>query len=641
MFRSLTVFALCVWLAMTSYMAGAAPAASRRLSAQEQSDLKYLVQRAGEEGRGSVDLSDPRSRTAYFALLARHGITRETRPYLFKTLANAGAGTSDVEKLCGFPTADEGPENVRVILDATGNEDFSEVRAEALDSLVLHPEGMPAGSEAGSPRSVLDTLEVFDSNFEELLTSGEAEGFVGADGSTFDPRFTVIQTPLGANETKGPVTVVASFEYRTASGAHLPCLVVNAAVDHLMPKSMDLKDPTNQKTKAGSPIVICINRENQSHGYTDCDYGPLMPGVGNPQAHVKAVVSGSVTYNDPLAPLGAGKPGAPPNPDGYLLVLPRQIGGACGLSRIEGEPFLSHFKALTDYTLGFDWGRTADGKIDPAQAADFGKLCWEKAPNNSEWDLMLKLNTKTLNKSGTPTYTVRASFLSDDPTFPQGLPNIALLPPLVLQYGCVEKGAVVSMEGGAQEPIEEVRIGQRVVGANGAVYQVVDKTTGSDDHFVALSVGAMHRALSLSVTPTHPIAIASRHAADQNRPFVFVPAKDLANGDRIYVAGASAPVPISKVELRTSDHALQVFNLTLQPVDQAGAAGTSSDRSFYANDILVGDNAMQGRLVAEGQAAAAKLPKRDITGEERVDYENWLQSQGRATGALPKQSNAH
>jgi hypothetical protein len=632
MFRSLTMFAWCVGLSMTSYLAGAAPAAPRPLSLQEQSDLKYLVQHIGDRGRGSVDLSNPRSRAAYLALLARHGITPETRPHLFKTLASVGAET--VQKQCEFPAAAEGPQNFRVVLDASGNADFSEVRAEALDSLVLHPEATPTDENPGSPQFVLDTLDVFDSGLDELLTSGEAEGYVGAEGSTFDPRLTVFQTPLGANPTKGPVTAVASFFYRTANGAHLPCLVVNTGLDHFVPKSMHLADPTNQKTKPGTPIVICINRANQNDVYQDCDYGPLMPGKGNPDARVKAVVSGSVAYYDPLAPFVQAGADTAPNPDGYLAVMPRNTGGACVLSPIQGAAFWGHLKVLDDHTLGFDWGRAADGTIDAGQAADFGPLCWQAVPNNHEWDLVLTLKTKTLNKAGKPTYTVRSSFVSEDPAIPQGMPNVALLPPLVLEFGCIEKGATVKMADGAQERIEDVRIGQRVIGASGAVFEVREKTTGTDNHFVEITVDSAHRALS--VTPMHPIAILPKGAANPNAPFTFVPAKDLAIGDRIYVAGGHAPVPVSKVALVTSHQALQVFNLTLDPVRPAGAAGASNVRSFYADDILVGDRAMQGRLVAAAQAAAGTLPKRDIVGEERIDYEHWLRSRHEAAGGLPQ-----
>ncbi len=634
MFRLLTVFALCVWLATASHLASAAPAGSQRLSAQEQSDIAYLVQRIGDRGRGSVQLSDPRSRAAYLALLARHGITPETRPYFFKTLTSVAA--TDPEQQCDFPTSEDRPRNFRIILDARGNADFSEVQAEALDSLVLHPEATPTDS---APQFVLDTLDVYDSGFEDLLTSKQAEGYVGVDGTSIDPRHTVLLTPLGANPSKGPVTAVASFYYRTASGAHLPCLVVNSGLDHFVPKSMHLVDPTNQKTAPGSPIVICLNRENQTEAYNDCDYGPLMKGVGNPQAHVRAIVSGTVTYNDPLAPFVQEGPGTAPNPDGYLAVMPKNTGGACVLSAIQGAAFLNHLSALDAYTLGFDWGRAPDGTIVPDQAADFGLLCWQAVPNDSEWSLVLTLTTKTMNRSNKPIYTVRSSFVTEDPSIPQGMPNVALLPTLIMKYGCIEKGATVKLENGVEQRIEDVQIGQRVIGASGAVFKVIDKTTGTDNHFVVVSVDSPPR--TLSVTPMHPIAIVPKGPAGPTPPTTFVAAKRLAVGDRIWEAGASAPVSVSKVQIKTSAQALQVFNLVLEPVKQGGAASASTDGSFYANDILVGDNLMQAHLVAEAQAAAAKLPKREIADGERVDYENWLQSREQAAGKFPKQSNAH
>lgn len=628
MFRSLTVFALSVWLALTSYSVLASTMPSQRLSKPEQSNLEYLVRSVGSQGRGAVDLSDPRAKAAYFALLAKHGITEKTRPYLFEGFkALASEDYRKAEKQCALPETGEGPQNFRDILAASANADFSEVKAEALDSLVM---ATAKGRPADTPNFVLDTLDVYDAKFDNRLTWAEAEEYVGSDHRAFDPRFNIVHTPWGTNATRGPIAVVASFFFRTASGARLPCLISDSGLEHFMPKSMQLNDPRNLKGKPGSDVVICLNRENFGGNYNDCDYGPMMSG-GNEVAHVKVVVNGNVDYNDPLAPFVSDPSG--PNPIGYMAVVPKNYGGAC-LLKLEGEKVASHLVRQDDYTLEFNWGRGIHGQIVNDQAADFGDLCYHLVGNNEQWDFVLDLQTKTLNKSGQPIYKVTAAFITVDPALPP-LPNIVFLPPLVMQFGCIEKGAKVAMKNGAETSIEDVKAGDQVVGESGTIFNVVKTTKGTDSDFVELTVDASKPVLA--VTPMHPIAIASRAETNSSGRMTFVPAKDVKAGDRVYLAGASAAATVSKVERKRSPTARQVFNLTLEPVD----ASSRADSAFYANGILVGDNAMQGRLVAAAEAAGAALPKREIAGGERIDYENWLRSREPAVGKHSQQSTVN
>lgn len=631
MFRSLTVFALSVWLALTSYSVLASSMPSQRLSIQEQSNLKYLVRSVGSQGRGAVDLSDPRAKAAYFDLLARHGITAKTRPYLFEGFkALASQDYRKAEKQCALPDTGEGPQNFRDILAATANADFSEVKAEALDSLVM---ATAQGSPADTPNFVLDTLDVYDASFDDRLTWAEAEEYVGSDHRAFDPRFNVVHTPWGANATRGPIAVLASFFFRTASGARLPCLISDSGLEHFMPQSMQLNDPRNLKGKPNSDIVICLNRENFGGNYNDCDYGPMMSG-GNEVAHVKVVVNGNVTYNDPLAPFASDPLAPAPNPIGYMAVVPKNHGGAC-LLKLEGAKIASHLVQQDDYTLEFNWGRGIHGEIVKDQAADFGSLCYDIVGNNEQWDFVLDLQTRTLNKSGQPIYRVNTAFITEDPALPPGIPNIVFLPPLVMQFGCIEKGAKVAMKDGSERSIEDVKVGDQVIGEGRTIFNVVKTTKGTDSDFVELTIGANQAALS--VTPMHPIAIASRGETNSSGHVTFVPAKKVAVGDRVYLAGVSAAATVSKVERKTFPSAAQVFNLTLEPVDPSGPR----DGAFYANGILVGDNAMQGRLVAEAEAAGAALPKREIAGDERIDYENWLRSREPAAGKHSQQSTVN
>ena len=648
MFRSLMVFALSVWL--LTGVSGAAAAEQvqqpQRLSPGEQAGVKYLIQHADASGRGAVDLRDAQARGAYLAILAGHGITPATRPYLFKLLEKAAqqGGLGPVEaSACRWPAADEGLSNYRTILDVEGTQGFTRVRASALDSLV----SLGAVRPLNAPTYVQDTLNVYDSGFDNLLAQGESEGYVGDSQDPLDPRFNVIRTAWGNNPGGGAVAALATFYYRTKGNqAIVPCYIVIPGLDHFTPNDMKLIDPTNQKTRPGSSIVICANRQNESDGYNDCDYGPLMPGVGNDQAHVKAIVSGSIVYNDKVAPFKDGDPGTGKgaNPDGEMAVVPRDIGGACGLSTIDGPEFRRRLKLVDGKTVGFSWGRMQDGSIASNDAADFGPLCWQLVPNNHTWDFVLTLKTATMNKNDVPSYSVLATYMSEGPFVPAGHPNIFLLPTLVFQFGCIMEHTKISMAGGRERPIEAVRIGDKVIGQNGAIYKVVKKMTGTDDEFIRIALRD-HR--TLSVTPAHPIAIGadSENGAGSEGTVRFVQAKDLVGTHGLnVVVGQGKRVPISKVTKQHLHRPVRVYNLTLEPTDAAAAASNASRPSFafYANHVLVGDSAMQSRFIAERQAAAAQLPSREIGEEERVDYLNWRKSRLNAESHLAEpQTGAH
>jgi hypothetical protein len=500
------------------------------------------------------------------------------------------------------------------------------------------------------PTYVQDTLNVYDGGFENLLAQGDSEGYGGDSENRLDPRFNFIKTTWGKNPGGGAVAALATFYYRTKGNqAIVPCYIVIPGLDHFTPNEMKLVDPTNQKSRPGSAIVICANRQNQSDGYHDCDYGPLMPGVGNEHAHVKAIVSGSIVYNDKVAPFKDGDTGSGKgaNPDGEMAVVPRDIGGACGLSTIDGPAFRRHLKLVDAKTVGFSWGRMQDGTIDANDAADFGPLCWELVPNNHTWDFVLSLKTATMNKNDVPTYSVLATYMSEGPFVPAGHPNIFLLPSLVFQFGCVMEHTKIGMAGGSERPIEDVRIGDKVIGQNGAIYKVVKKMTGTDDEFIRIEL-ADHR--TLSVTPAHPVAIraGSENGADSEGTVRFVQAKDLVGSRRLnVVVGQMKRVPISKVTKQHLHRPVRVYNLTLEPTDAAAAASDASNASrssfaFYANHVLVGDSAMQSSFIAERQAAAAQLPSCEIAEEERGDYFNWLKSRSNAQSDLAKpQPGAH
>jgi hypothetical protein len=609
--------------------------ASAQMTAQERAAFEQLRKIAGKAGRGPIDLTDPVQRLAYFSLLRMHGITRANRPALFAEFdreiesqsRERESGSPVRVSDCRLPTQGANAPAAQIgdfrdILDIDATPDFKTVSARALDTVV-------------DPATyVLDMIDVYDEKWEKVLSSATDEGFTKAtggctDGTCLDPHLQIFQTDkkLGNNSSGGPINVFGTFSYRSATHTYSPCLVMLGGPVHGIPKSMDLKDPSVQYGKdPNRPIIVCINRANKTVEYpNDCDYGPMMPGVHNDDAHVQVYVVGNVVYNDPLAPFNASD--APqPNIYGELTVIPPATGGACPVIPIEGKTLLSHFSVSTDRrTLNFNWpppSKSANGRGDPA---DLGKICWQQVANNSLWDFLLKIHVRTLDQAGAPTYEVYAAFLS---RLPASTAMELKVPQLVFQLGCLKGGTQVTMADGTRKAIEQVRMGERVAGPRGPL-KVQGVTTGTDTRFVRIATPQAGEA-PLYVTETHPIAVDGGRSVQGSRPRL-VEAEDLlrtrtANPAEalhvLWTPGASAPRPQRFAVEHVAGAAYPVYNLTLERPD-GEAIARPEEALFYANGIVVGDNREQSALEQRKREAATRLPEYRLGGLERVDFDNW------------------
>ncbi|MGG1944052.1 hypothetical protein AB1286_04495 [Trinickia sp. NRRL B-1857] len=605
-----------------------------QMTAQERAAFEQLRKKAGPSGRAPIDLTDSEQRLAYFALLRMHGITRSSRPALFAQFDRAietqrgesKSGSPVRVSDCQLPTQGANVPAAQVgdfrdILDIDATPDFKTVSARALDTVV-------------DPATyVLDMIDVYDAKWERVLSSGTDEGFTKATGGCtvgqcLDPHLQIFQTEKkpGNNPSGGPINVFGTFSYRSAAHTYSPCLVMLSGPVHGMPKSMDLKDPSVQYgNDVNRPIIICINRANKTAEYPNaCDYGPMMPGVHNNDAHVQVYVVGNVVYNDPLALFDASD-AAQPNIYGELTVIPPATGGACPVIPIEGKTLLSHFSVSGDRkTLSFNWpppSKSANGRGDPA---DLGNICWQQVANNSLWDFLLKIHVKTLDRAGAPAYEVYAAFLS---RLPASTLNELKVPQLVFQLGCLKGGTQVTMADGTRKAIEQVRIGDLVASPHGPE-KVRGVTTGTDTRFVKIAT-AQPGEEPLYVTETHPIALDGGRSMAGSRPRL-VEAEDLLRTRAadpaealhvLWTPGASAPRPQPFAVEHVTGTAYPVYNLTLERPD--GEAIAREEALFYANGIVVGDNREQGALEQTKREAATRLPEYRLGGLERVDFDNW------------------
>lgn len=617
MLRTLAWASVAVVLSLVSHIASAMPNGSGpvKLTAQDSAAIKKWLASAPPR-RGTVNLADPVASAGYLATLKRHGITPQTRPYLFETLEKIKARHRE-QMARGEPIDDEtckNPEqlnkigNFRTILGATTGSPtasaFTSVGARALDSIYQ------------GASYVLDTLDVYDEAMENNISSTTDEIYASYPNASntgpnnADPRFLVIDSPASVNNnpTGGPVYIVSSYLYRVGSTTVSPC--VETVLQHLVPKSMTMTDPRNIKYGKGAPIVICLNRQNANNDYSDCDYGPFPNNqVGNDDAKVLMVVTGTTEYNDPVSDITQAG-----NFAFDMTVIPRDIGGGCPLNSIDGD--LSHFTPNGN-TLSFHWPY--------ASPADFGKLCWQVVANNTAWDFALTTRVKTLNKGGVPTWNVVAAYLSDGPG---ATPNQSTLviPTIVMQFGCIRRGQKVLMSDGTEKPIEQLKVGD-VVMSNGELLRVQNVTTGNDDVFFSITTDS--GAPALVVTANHPVAVKSGTETGQS----WVQAQKLKEGQEIYrrtqpFERADQAAKIVKIEkISQSD---QVYNLSLAQVN--GQPIASETASFYVEGIRVGDNALQNKL-GHTKTAPVKPAPLKLVGKEQIDHRNWLSEQRRNKAA--------
>lgn len=594
-----------------------------KLSSNESATLRKWWS-AQTADHGAINLADPDAEAMFLDTLRLHGITRESRPYLFATLDKIkhrqmelmaqGKAVDDDE--CKTPTELGKLANFRELLDVVtpatppGNTGFTTVGARAIDSIYE------------SAQYVLDTLDVYDENLDEDLASGKSEGYAPPPNiltgpGAFDPRFVLINAPgsLNNNPSGEPIMLYSAYLYRDTKGqTHSPCYILQGPT-HLVPKSLKMADPSNQKSTPGSNIVICLNRANANNDYKDCDYGPLMPNVANDKAHVEMIVNGSIQYNDPVADITD-----PGNFTGDMTVIPRDTGGGCPLTDIGTDSLLKHFTVDNKDTLTFSWGAS-----DPA---DFGALCWQVVGNNQIWDFALTTKTKTLNGGGKPTWSVLSAFLSESNSATANA-STHIIPQIVMQFGCIRKGQKVLMGDGRTVPIEDIKVGDIVQSTGGAPLKVGNVTTGEDNTFYKISVAGNERH-SLFVTATHPIPIED----SRSHKLRIVQAQNVKAGQSVHMRSTSAGASdrLEKiVEVTEVDQPDEVFNLTLERTD--GNPIKPEAAMFYTEDIEVGDNALQGKLakLMNSTRTAVKRWVPHLSGSERIDYQNWLRERSRQT----------
>ncbi len=192
-----------------------------------------------------------------------------------------------------------------------------------------------------------------------------------------------------------------------------------------------------------------------------------------------------------------------------------------------------------------------------------------------------------------------------------GQPNASttVVPAIQLAYGCLAAGTLVTMADGKAKPVEQVIVGDSVRSdASGTVRPVVSTYIGTEFLPLVRITTANNR--SVTVTEGHPM---------------LGPDSRITLAKRVKVGAvlltATGPSAVTRVELLPPPpgQGVRVYNLDVGEAHGKPAL-TDTNRTLFAGDILVGDNAMQREHGLRVQLAAVEDGSLPVPPEWAAEY---------------------
>lgn len=391
-----------------------------------------------------------------------------------------------------------------------------------------------------------------------------------------------------ATNVNTTATLTASFVPAGANTA-VPVVVASTFAGANVVASVSVVNPNHNRHPNNAYIKVALNRTAQQQ--PDCDYWYQF-GTAGPKPIVGLQVNGS-------AQLVSGfSVGSPPNFSGNCVLMRRSgVGDGATLAFPSSQiPGLCTGSGTTiTWNIGPNWFQGAP---------------WDQ---NQTIDLDFMLNFAVTPGGGSfiRVTSVPAVVGSNPPS------NVAPVAPMMFVWGCLAAGSAVLMADGGFRRIEDIRIGERVRGADGSALEVRNCWTGRETQpLVRLETDGGD---SLLVTEEHPMMV----------PGGVRLARDLAAGDRVLTAAGEASLTLA--ERAPFDG--KVHNLDLAPdgLDEADLP-EALVTAFLAGGFAVGDNRMQGIHSARAAVEARAKDPLDLLGPEwRLDIVN----SRRAAAGLP------
>lgn len=506
---------------------------------------------------GRLDFADPIQYRYFMRRLTLSGVTADKFPQLYRSLAETRARHLAGGKMAslndpGCPPDTICPVNILTTFGAptTNPQNFT---VSAFSSI------------PNNPSVVMNSIELTDQN-NNL--------FAGPQNSTdYKGGYDVVTILNGtAPSTATQIIAQGTWYYVPQGGGGVPGYFYADTVQGQQPTIINTS-PTN--VKGNQQIKVCVTRQD-----ADCDYWyAAQPGGQNV---VQFPLSGNVTYPNAIKVNSSNQPLDATS--SVIISQPnQQQGGGC-----TPLPINQTFVNYTNVS-----GNVVSWDVNPAS---FG-VATPCFPSNSTvvFDLMLTV------------YDVNNHSQIIAITSQQGVPqsNTLRIFPMIVVYGCVAEGTLVTMADGSEKAIQTIRAGELIQSNPARVPLTVDNyTKGFEKQPMYLITTENKRELLL--TEGHPVVTVGGVKA----------AKRLVVGDVLITnRGHSRLVKIVPKKFDGN-----IWNLDVgRPNDRVRL--TDNNTTFYANGILVGDGQMQKRFDRADYESPAQVLKR-IDKKWHIDYRN-------------------
>ncbi|MBQ4878470.1 hypothetical protein J8M21_14750 [Pseudoalteromonas luteoviolacea] len=402
---------------------------------------------------------------------------------------------------------------------------------------------------------------------------------------------------IGGYGSDAEMNILPASDY-SKIGAQLLERGVTAPVDR---REINETDPTQNRIK------VCLNRR-----YADCDidayYDP-----GTPNDQIKAVVPftgfrdvmGRVTkiYRPDWSTKnvtfdGNGNPSYTIVPKGErpvelyhgteIFIQTKELGGATALGGgYQGSSHLFSDHINLKYFTKKIGPRTFDmTRISwniPRSKGIFGDARLYGRYEDAHW--IMNLSIETEETRGTSKLQRRYSYVVGSADMPddQSWKDIEH-PPLQMVFSCLAKGSMIKLANGKELPIEQLRVGDTVLGASQYApnihlpLEIKDVSIGSESQPMIKLITESGKELLL--TESHPVVTQSGVSSWANKVQV---------GDRIRTASGLELITHVE-EQKYNDH---VYNLKLARTADDPNHNPGETFSMFANGLQVGDLAMQ------------------------------------------------
>lgn len=567
-----------------------ARAALPTLSAQDKSDIAYIAKLPRHGTAVEFDLSDPIQYRHFMRQWELGGATAKLYPELFKSFEETR------QKHQARRVAANAAKPLNLERDITPMSTPAQPIV-PLNYLSGFGPAAPGTYAVTAVTSVPGTMQV------PGTVTATTVGLYDSNNNPLGPATTVEQYGNGAqmrNPTSAPAPVSGDV---IAQGSYFYKTVVNGViVPHAGGMSVRSAQSTSGQytmthlspidVNGNGTIKICIVRNDG-----DCDYRSLQVGG---QFIVQFPIQDTLSIPDTLQSIANQQAG------GWVQITVSQpdagSGGGCTLP--------ANFNFWNGATI---IGKKITWNFNPGPFSNPGGASVPCFPSNTNVVYDLQVYVLGTNGGVTSGYFGEVKTTTNPPPPPP--PGSAYLVPMVVAYGCVAEGSLVTMADGSTKAIEHVQLGDLVRPAAGvAPLRVLHRTDGVEREPMVRLVTA--RGQRLLLTATHPVMTTRG----------VLMARDVRAG--MTVATVDGPVAVTRA--LHERFAGKVWNLEVVGTN-AAFVPTETNTTFIANGLVVGDSRMQQqieRTERERIAAASRY----IAPEWRVDARNYEAQQRLKSG---------